>query len=212
MIRKTFLKAIEFMKVRTYASNLSSILINDGCSILDVGAGSFVLRRIYSSKKIEYIAFEPSYRKAHEAFLKAGDTVYQSYFDPTELEDHKFDYIFMLTVLDEIENKEKILDELKVHMHQDANLIIAVRNADFPMRLSSKVLERSENRMIADLEFDSWIKLFEDFDIIKCEKFSRPILSENFSVIIKQIILAIVEKFIPLEKSYMILFWLRINR
>mgnify|MGYP000206095209 CR=1 FL=1 len=98
---------IEKLKVSTYKKNLSFIKLKSTSSVLDIGSGTCLLRLILPTQAI-YTAFEPGSYPNQALYLRPTDKLIKDYFNSIFLTDEdKFDYIFALTVIDEIQAKRR---------------------------------------------------------------------------------------------------------
>ena len=196
---------IEKLKASTYKKNLSFIKIEPTSSVLDIGSGTCLLRSILPTQAI-YTAFEPGYYPNQALYLRPTDKLIKDYFDSIFLTDEdKFDYIFALTVIDEIQDKHRFLKEIKRHTHTKTKIYVAVRNRDFPLRRKNYV-KNSHGNDVRDLSCTEWRYMFRDYRIITERKFKRPLLNSNIVTSIKLFLIRLTEYILPIEKSYMILF------
>ncbi len=196
---------IEKLKVSTYKKNLSFIKLKSTSSVLDIGSGTCLLRLILPTQAI-YTAFEPGSYPNQALYLRPTDKLIKDYFNSIFLTDEdKFDYIFALTVIDEIQAKRRFLEEIKRHTHTKTKIYVAVRNRDFPLRRKNYV-KNSHGNDVRDLSCTEWRDIFRDYRIISERKFKRPLLNSNIVTSIKLLLIRLTDYILPIEKSYMILF------
>lgn len=143
-------------------------------------------------------------------YLQDSDILIHDYFRSDSADNNHYDYIFALTVLDEVESKSSFLQAIKMNADQDTRIFVAVRNLDFPLRKSGYVTSANGD-LIQDLSIDEWRRLFSDYKIITERTFVRPLLNENIITTVKLIIIRILDWVLPTNKSYMILFELMVS-
>ena len=143
-------------------------------------------------------------------YLHDSDILIHDYFRSDSADNNHYDYIFALTVLDEVESKSSFLQAIKMNAGQDTRIFIAVRNLDFPLRKNGYVTNSSGD-LIQDLSIDEWRRLFSDYKIISERTFVRPLLNENIITTVKLIIIRILDWVLPTNKSYMIMFELMVS-
>lgn len=154
-----------------------------------------------------YTAIEP---QSHDISVDFGirDSLIKKTW-PTSLDVKSFDYIFSLTTLDEVENKEEFVLSLLPYMTSNTKLIIATRNSDFPLRLNRSV-KTLQNTEIEDLSFFKYQTLLQDsFIITDIRKFMRPILYSSVNLFFKTSLLRFLHYILPLRYNYMIIFELK---
>ena len=123
-------------------------------------------------------------------YLQDSDILIHDYFRSDSADNNRYDYIFALTVLDEVESKSSFLQAIKMNADQDTRIFVAVRNLDFPLRKNGYVTSSSGD-LIKDLSIDEWRRLFSDYKIITERTFVRPLLNENIITTIKLIIIVV---------------------
>lgn len=210
MINKLVHNFVEYSKITAYRSNFRFLNLKKKITVLDIGAGSCLLRKIFSNTIKTYVAFEPQYYSEQKMYLHDSDILIHDYFRSDSADNNHYDYIFALTVLDEVESKSSFLQAIKMNAGQDTRIFIAVRNLDFPLRKNGYVTNSSGD-LIQDLSIDEWRRLFSDYKIISERTFVRPLLNENIITTVKLIIIRILDWVLPTNKSYMIMFELMVS-
>lgn len=190
---------------KTYRHNLRHLSFRSGSRILDIGAGSCVLKKVFNESI--YTAIEP---QSHDISVDFGirDSLIKRTW-PTSLDVKSFDYIFCLTTLDEVENKKEFLLSLLPYMTSNTKLIIATRNSDFWFRLnrSVKTLQNTEIEDLSVFEYQTLLK--DSFIITDIRKFMRPILFLRVNLFFKTSLLRFLHYILPLRYNYMIMFELK---
>ena len=94
-----------------------------------------------------------------------------------------------------------------------SRLSFFVRNANCPLRRSNMVYYNVDGTEEKDLDCYSWIRLLEEngFDVVKTEKFKRPIVTASTLAGLKAVLLSVFFDAFRVEKSYMLLFTLKIT-
>lgn len=210
MLNNLSQKIEEYSKISAYRRNFRFLNVKEKINVLDIGAGSCLLRKIFSDNIKKYVAFEPKHYSSHELYLKKNDILIKDYFPLDFGEKEHFDYIFALTVVDEIKSKSTFLQAIKMHANRNTRIFIAVRNLDFPLRKNVYVTG-SSGEVIQDLSIADWRKLFSDYEIVAERTFIRPLLNEKISTTMKLAIIRIIDWIMPTCKSYMVLFELKIS-
>ena len=193
----------------TYTRNLKHLSIEKKHKILDIGAdSSLVLKSIFNLP--EYVAVEP--KKSDSAYkLGINDKLFHDMWPPKNFSYSTFDFIFLLTVLDEIEDKEAFLNSIKPHMNSETKLLIAVRNNDFPFRLSKSV-PTIEGNYISDLGLQDYkILLSKHFKINDIKPFLRPISFMNNTLMLKSVLVRLLMIILPKKYTYMVLIELSVK-
>lgn len=204
--------AIQYSYIRTYKKFIKYNVMS-GDNVLDIGAGYGFLKFLVQKQKAKYLGFEPilsKYKLAKEIYGRNGfiHTILRSNASKIY-----YDKIFALTVIDEVPDKHQFLYDIKTYMHSKSELFIAVRNLDFPFRKSSEVISSVEGTKLNDMTLHEWKNLFKEnmLSISRISKFPRPLIS-SYSIrhTLKGLFLIPLYYFLPIEKSYMILF--KINK
>ena len=191
---------------KTYSSNLADITVAKGARIIDIGAGDLVVRKIYNDSDTHYAAFDPMIAEIKVGTGKSGDQLISDYFCPEYVQGELFSHVFLLTVVDEINDKKAFLSSIKQIMRDETILIVAVRNLSFPFRLRKSVEQKVDSELVDDLTYSEWVSLFNQFEIISIKKFNRPIFSLSIPVIFKQAVIRLLDWFLPVKRAYMIRF------
>jgi len=205
--------AIQFSHIRTYKNFIKYNVMPDE-NVLDIGAGYGFLKFLVQKQKAKYLGLEPilsKYKLAKESYGSNGfiHTILRS-----NVSKIYYDKIFALTVIDEVPAKHQFLNNIKSYMHSKSELYIAVRNSDFPFRKSLEVTSSVEGTKLKDMTLHEWENLFKEnmLSISSISKFPRPLIS-SYSIrhTIKGLFLIPLYYFLPIEKSYMILFKIKIS-
>jgi hypothetical protein len=124
-----------------------------------------------------------------------------------------YDKLFAVTVLDEVPGKVKFLDIVKSYGDGDSVFFFAVRNANFPLRRSKLVSSTVDGTELEDLDYKSWLRLLGEngFDVVKAEKFKRPLVTAFSLDGLKSILLSVFFHVFHVQKSYMLLFTLKMK-
>lgn len=193
----------------TYTRNFKHLNVGKKHKILDIGADtSLVLKSIF--KLPEYVAVEPK-KSDSDYRLGINDKLFHEKWPPKNFSYSTFDFIFLLTVLDEIEDKEAFLNTIKPHMNSETKLLIAVRNKDFPFRLSKSV-STIEGDKIPDLGLQDYKNLLsKHFKINDIKHFRRPISFINNTTMLKTILIRVLMKILPKKYTYMLLIELSVK-
>lgn len=196
-------------KCDTYTRNFNHLNIDEKHKILDIGADtSLVLKSIFHLP--EYVAVEPKKSDSHHKLGKF-DKLFHDKWPPKNFSYSTFDFIFLLTVLDEIEDKEAFLSTIKPHMNSKTKLLIAVRNNDFPFRVSKSV-PTIEGNQIPDLGLQNYKNLLsKHFKIGDIKHFRRPISFINNTMMLKTILLRAFTLILPKKYTYMLLIELTVK-
>lgn len=193
----------------TYTRNFKHLNIGKKHKILDIGAdSSLVLKSIFNLP--EYVAVEP---KDSDSKYKLGidDKLFHDKWPPKDFNYSTFDFIFLLTVLDEIEDKEAFLSTIKPHMTSETKLLLAVRNKDFPIRVSKSVAT-IEGDQIPDLGLQDYTNLLrKHFKINDIKHFRRPISFMNITSMLKTILMRAMVIILPKKYTYMLLIELSVK-
>ena len=187
----------------TYSENFRHLELHSNDKILDIGADtSLVLRDVFP--KPVYVAVEPK-KTDNLNKLRIGDELFHDTWPAKDFSHKNFDCIFLLTVLDEIKDKEKFLAGIIPHMDRQTKLFVAVRNKDFPFRLSNYV-STIDGDQIQDLGTNDYNHLVkENFIIRDVRPFLRPISFVSLKAFFKTILIRFTTVILPTKYTYMTL-------
>ena len=205
-------KIIAVVYMAAYQSFVrKNVLYTD--AVLDIGSGSGFLKPLVERQGASYHGVEPRtdvYKMAVELHGKEG-------FENSSLSENisksRYDKLFAVTVLDEVLDKVKFLDIVKSYGDGDSVFFFAVRNAKFPLRRSKLVASTIDGTEIEDLDYESWLRLLDEngFVVLEADKFKRPLFTAFSLAGLKSTLLYIFFHILHIEKSYMLLFTVKMK-
>tara|TARA_B100001939_G_C16793246_1_gene552294 strand:- start:213 stop:860 length:648 start_codon:yes stop_codon:yes gene_type:complete len=205
-------KYVQFFYLLNY-KKLVQNYINNGDKVLEVGSGLGFLKKLILQKGGFYSGFEPRL-DAYEAAtnLYGKDHFYNSQLTEN-INNSIFDKIIAITVIDEIADKKKFINDVKSYSNKNTKIIFIVRNLNFPFRKGSKVWSSYTNLPTEDLGYSEWVNFFksEGLDIISIEKTHRPLITSFTVNGIKNILIRFLDIFLPKKKNHMLCFILKLS-
>tara|TARA_Y100001935_G_scaffold252571_1_gene256784 strand:+ start:1045 stop:1707 length:663 start_codon:yes stop_codon:yes gene_type:complete len=206
-------KLIQFLYRLNYRSFIKEN-IKEKDSVLEIGSGLGFLKPLIISEGAIYRGIEPS-----EIAFKNSTKLYgKEFFFNEELKENTndnilFDKIISITVLDEIKDKTNFIKKIKSYCDNETQILLAVRNADFPFRRDINVTSSFNNISTKDLGYDEWIKLFLslNLNILSVKKINRPLLTSLTLNGLKNILVRILDLFLSTKKNYMLCFILSLS-
>ena len=206
-------KLIQFLYRLNYRSFIKEN-IKEKDSVLEIGSGLGFLKPLIISEGAIYRGIEPS-----EIAFKNSTKLYgKEFFFNEELKENTndnilFDKIISITVLDEIKDKTNFIKKIKSYCDNETQILLAVRNADFPFRRDINVTSSFNNISTKDLGYDEWIKLFLslNLNILSVKKINRPLLTSLTLNGLKSILVRILDLFLSTKKNYMLCFILSLS-
>ncbi len=206
-------KLIQFLYRYNYRSFIKEN-IKEKDSVLEIGSGLGFLKPLIISEGAIYRGIEPS----ETAFKNSTKLYGKEFFFNEELKKNTndnilFDKIISITVLDEIKDKANFIKKIKSYCDNETQILLAVRNADFPFRRDIKVTSSFNNISTKDLGYDEWIKLFHslNLNILSVKKINRPLLTSFTLNGLKNILVRILDLFLSTKKNYMLCFILSLK-
>lgn len=204
---------IQYSHIRTY-KKLIKYNVMTGENVLDIGSGYGFLKFLVQKQKAKYLGLEPILSKYQLAKKTYGSEGFIHTILRSNASNIYYEKIFCLTVIDEVPAKHEFLRDIKSYMHSKSELYIAVRNLDFPFRKSSKVTSSVGGAELKDMSLPQWENLFKEnmLSISSISKFPRPLIS-SYSIrhTIQGLFLIPLYYFLSIEKSYMILFKIKMS-
>ncbi len=213
-------KVAQYAYQKNYDKLVKDLLANsNGKVFLDIGSGLGFLNPLVEKYKGRYVGLEP--REDALQFAKDkynGECFFRGFF-PDDLpkniseqmmQDEGGGVIVSLTTLDEVPNKDNFLEGIYNLSQRSSKIFIAVRNKNWLLSRNSDV-QNEFGDCLEDLSIEQYKQLFlkNKFDIIDIVKTPRPLITSFTKNGIKNLIIRIIEKFISVEKAYMIGFMLR---
>ena len=206
-------KLIQFLYRLNYRSFIKEN-IKEKDSVLEIGSGLGFLKPLIISEGAIYRGIEPS-----EIAFKNSTKLYgKEFFFNEELKENTndnilFDKIISITVLDEIKDKTNFIKKIKSYCDNETQILLAVRNADFPFRRDINVTSSFNNISTKDLGYDEWIKLFLslNLNILSVKKINRPLLTSLTLNGLKNSLVRILDLFLSTKKNYMLCFILSLS-
>ncbi len=206
---------IQFLYRRTY-KDLVATLSKKNQLIIDIGCGLGFSKPLAEKHGAKYVGIDP--RSEAIAFAKKRygyDGFIRGYFPDvikTKLKTIGNGSILSLTTLDEIEDKESFLKSVNSLCTTNTDIFFSVRNSSWILNSNNEVITQTGN-CIKDISIEEYQKLFDKcgFKVIKTIKSQRPIITSLTKNGVKTCILVLLDKLTPLEKSYLIGFFLRKN-
>jgi len=118
--------------------------------------------------------------------------------------------IISLTTLDEVPNKDSFLEGIYNLSQTRSKVFIAVRNKNWILSRNSDV-QNEFGDCLEDLTIEQYRQLFlkNKFDIIDIVKAPRPLITSFTINGIKNFVIRIIEKFISVDRAYIIGFMLK---
>jgi len=118
--------------------------------------------------------------------------------------------IVSLTTLDEVPDKDNFLQGIYNLSQRSGKVFIAVRNKNWLLSRNSDV-SNEYGDCLEDLSIEQYRQLFlkNKFDIIDIVKAPRPLITSFTINGIKNFVIRIIEKFISVDRAYMIGFMLK---
>jgi SAM-dependent methyltransferase len=211
MAHKTLEDLVHFFYRQTYRHFIKKS-VDVGDRVLDIGCGSGFLKPLIESRGGFYSGIEPRKSIFNDAVARYGPEGFQNTILRSNEGELKFDKVICLTVLDEVTNKSEFVEVIKTYSNVNSALFFSVRNAAFPFRKSKQVYSTVDGTAVADLSLEEWSVFFGDngFEIIEAKKMMRPPVTAFSTVGLKSLLLYLIYYIVPKEKSYMLLFSLKI--
>ena len=204
---------VQWSYIKTYKKFVSNrVFSND--HVLDIGSGYGFLKPLIGQQKAIYRGIEPITDIYDSAVYFYGQDGFENSMLYKNTEAKHYDKIFSLTVLDEVPNKYDFLDNLKSYAHEKTDIFLAVRNSKFPFRNSPTVFSSVDCIEMPDLSYDHWFDFLNGngFSVMEVGKFPRPLISSfKFRPFINNILLWPLYFILPIKKSYMIFFVIRVD-
>ncbi len=184
---------------RRYAPLANFVSKTGASKVLDIGCGLGFLKPLFDKKNICYLGVDESHETIEIARQLYGTESFRNVsFAANLLGEKKFDFAILLTVLDEVTEKEQFLMELYKVLADHGWAYIAFRNSDFPMR-KPKAAE------VPDMSFREYKKLFEKagFKVLDQGVFYRPWLTGFSFLGVKNVVYRVISYFLPSSLGYM---------
>jgi cyclopropane fatty-acyl-phospholipid synthase-like methyltransferase len=208
MINITIGSIIQYLYRKNYNKLIKKLSIKENELFLDIGSGSGFLKPLVVSAGGHYIGIEARREFVENAKDRYGSEGFILGFFPDDFnysEKMEGGNIVSLTTVDEIANKKRFLQAIHNMADTNTKIFIATRNRDWIFSKKNKIItKKGEN--IDDLSIAEYKSLFNsyEFEVTKIEKNSRPIITSFTLTGLKGFIIVILEKFLPLDKCYMI--------
>jgi hypothetical protein len=209
-------RIIQNIHKRKYKKLISELVKKD-CYFLDIGFGFGYLKPLVESHGANYFGIDPRRDGAVEYAKKNyGEQGFvQGYFPEANTLTKKElnnGVIISLTTIDEVVDQNIFLKEINNLCSENTKVYIAVRNSDW-FFFRKKMLKTIDGYEINDFGLKDYQKKFREngFDILRIEKSSRPLLTSFSFNGFKTLIIVLLDKILPTERSYMLGFLLKKN-
>ena len=138
--------------------------------MLDVGCGFGHLARIFSATST-YVGIDPR-SEVIEYCKEEYESVFVDSFFPSDQLTEKYCLVIALTVLDEVADKGKFLNELKLSLKVEGDLIVTVRNTNCWLHRKNSVVSQ-QGEVVDDLSYFDYKSLFKEHGL-NSEDFILP--------------------------------------
>ena len=213
-------KIVQYSYQKNYDKLVKDLLANsNGKVFLDIGSGLGFLNPLVEKYKGRYVGLEPREDALQFARDKYNSECFFKGFFPDDLpeniskqmaKDENGGVIVSLTTLDEVPDKDNFLQDIYNLSQRSGKVFIAVRNKNWLLSRNSDVSNEFGD-CLEDLSIEQYRQLFlkNKFDIIDIVKAPRPLITSFTINGIKNFVIRIIEKFISVDRAYMIGFMLK---
>jgi hypothetical protein len=204
--------------INQYDSLLKKIKISKSSKVLDIGSGLGFMKPLVLNYGSSYVGIESDLNTYNIACKLYGENGFIHGYFPTSLQSQLYELIFVLSCVDEVDDKSTFLKELKLRLYPGVGEAhIAVRNGGFLINrfkyefIISKLSKRAQISA-SDIRAKEWSELIESsgLQIIEIDKFWRPWIIGFSFIGLKNILYKIISYLLPIKYSYMIIYKCRI--